>query len=76
MQHIGRQVAIANENAIAFEKINDLRRRIEDEKVYLEEEIRSEYRFDEIVGSGPALRGVLQQIETAAPTDSSMLIQG
>ena len=49
---------------------------MEDEKVYLEEEIRSEYRFDEIVGSGPALRGVLQQIQTAAPTDSSILIQG
>lgn len=76
MQHIGRQVAIATENALAFEEINELRRRIEDEKVYLEEEIRSEYRFDEIVGSGPALRGVLQQIQTAAPTDSSILIQG
>jgi formate hydrogenlyase transcriptional activator len=76
MQHIGRQVAIATENAIAFQEINDLRRHIEDEKVYLEEEIRSEYRFDEIVGSGPALRGVLQQIQTAAPTDSSILIQG
>jgi formate hydrogenlyase transcriptional activator len=76
MQHIGRQVAIATENAHAFEEINALRQHMEDEKVYLEEEIRSEYRFDEIVGSGPALRGVLQQIETAAPTDSSILIQG
>lgn len=76
MEHIGRQVAIATENADAFEEINNLRRHIEDEKVYLEEEIRSEYRFDEMVGSGPALRGVLQQIETAAPTDSSILIQG
>src|SRR3984957_12272456 len=76
MQHIGRQVAIATENAAAFEEINELRQHIEDEKVYLEEEIRSEYRFDEIVGSGPALRGVLQQIQTAAPTDSSILIQG
>jgi formate hydrogenlyase transcriptional activator len=76
MEHIGRQVAIATENAVAFEEINELRRHIEDEKVYLEEEIRSEYRFDEIVGSGPALRGVLQQIETAAPTDSSIIIQG
>jgi formate hydrogenlyase transcriptional activator len=76
MEHIGRQVAIATENAVAFQEINELRRHMEDEKVYLEEEIRSEYRFDEMVGSGPALRGVLQQIETAAPTDSSILIQG
>lgn len=76
MEHIGRQVAIATENAHAFEEINELRRHVEEEKVYLKEEIRSEYRFDEIVGSGPALRGVLKQIETAAPTDSSILIQG
>jgi formate hydrogenlyase transcriptional activator len=44
--------------------------------VYLEEEIRAEYRFDEILGNSPALRRVLQQIETAAPTDATVLIQG
>jgi formate hydrogenlyase transcriptional activator len=76
MQHIARHVTIAVENALAFEKIRELRKRIEDEKVYLEEEIRSEYRFDEIVGNSPALRRVLRQIETAAPTDSTVLIQG
>ncbi|SRR5579883_356872 len=76
MEHIGRHVTIAVENALAFEKIRALRKRIEDEKVYLEEEIRSEYRFDEIVGNSPALRKVLKQIETAAPTDSTVLIQG
>ncbi|HML16308.1 MAG TPA: sigma 54-interacting transcriptional regulator [Bryobacteraceae bacterium] len=76
MDHIGRQVTIAVENALVFDKIRELRKRIEDEKVYLEEEIRSEYRFDEIVGSSPALRHVLQQIQTAAPTDSTVLIQG
>ena len=76
MDHIGRQVTIAVENALVFEKIRELRKRIEDEKVYLEEEIRSEYRFDEIVGHSGALRHVLQQIETAAPTDSTVLIQG
>jgi formate hydrogenlyase transcriptional activator len=76
MEHIARHVTIAVENALAFEKISELRRRIEDEKVYLEEEIRSEYRFDEIVGHSPALRRVLKQIETAAPTDSTVLIHG
>ncbi len=76
MEHIARHVTIAVENALAFEKISELRKRIEDEKVYLEEEIRSEYRFDEILGSSPALRQVLRQIETAAPTDSTVLIQG
>ncbi len=76
MEHVGRHVTIAVENALAFEKIKELRRRMEDEKVYLEEEIRSEYRFDEILGTSAALRHVLQQIETAAPTDSTVLIQG
>ena len=57
-------------------KSRELRRKFEDEKVYLEEEIRAEYRFDEIVGSSPAIREVLKQIETAAPTDSTVLIQG
>ncbi len=76
LDHIARQVTIAVENALVFEKIRELRKRIEDEKVYLEEEIRSEYRFDEIVGTGASLRRVLQQIETAAPTDSTVLIQG
>jgi formate hydrogenlyase transcriptional activator len=76
LDHIARQVTIAVENALVFEKIRELRKRIEDEKVYLEEEIRSEYRFDEIVGTSSALRHVLKQIETAAPTDSTVLIQG
>ena len=76
LDHIARQVTIAVENALVFEKIRELRKRIEDEKVYLEEEIRSEYRFDEIVGTSASLRQVLQQIETAAPTDSTVLIQG
>jgi len=76
MDHIARQVTIAVENALAFEQIGELRKKIEDEKVYLEEEIRAEYRFDEIVGGSAPIRAVLQQIETAAPTDSTVLIQG
>jgi formate hydrogenlyase transcriptional activator len=76
LQHVARHVAIAVENALAFEEINELRQKIEEEKVYLEEEIRSEFRFDEIVGQSPALKRVLEQIETAAPTDSTVLIHG
>jgi formate hydrogenlyase transcriptional activator len=75
MQQVARHVAIAVQNALAFEEINQLRARIEEEKVYLEEEIRSEFRFDEIIGNSPALRRVLEQVETAAPTDSTVLIQ-
>ncbi len=76
MDHIARQVTIAVENALAFEQIEELRKKFEDEKVYLEEEIRAEYRFDEIVGASAPVRAMMQQIETAAPTDSTVLIQG
>jgi formate hydrogenlyase transcriptional activator len=76
MDHIARHVTIAVENAVAFGKISELRKKFEEEKLYLEEEIRAEYRFDEIVGNSPAIREVLKQIQTAAPTDSTVLIQG
>src|SRR5438270_3648586 len=46
------------------------------EKLYLEEEIRSEMNFAEIVGKSSALRKVLKRVETVAPTDSTVLIYG
>lgn len=76
LHHVARQVAIAVDNALAFEEINELRQKIEEEKVYLEEEIRSEFRFEDIIGRSAALRRVLEQVETAAPTDSAVLIEG
>jgi len=46
------------------------------EKVYLEDEIRTEYNFEEIIGQSSALKRVLHQVETVAPTDSAVLIGG
>ncbi len=73
---IGNQVAIAVENALAYREIAELKDRLSQEKVYLEDEIRSELNFEEIVGRSPALRNVLQEIDTVAPTDSTVLIYG
>jgi formate hydrogenlyase transcriptional activator len=70
------QVAIAIENAFAYGEIGDLKNKLAQEKLYLEEEIRSEMNFEEIVGHSPALRRVLKEIETVAPTDSTVLIYG
>jgi formate hydrogenlyase transcriptional activator len=53
-----------------------LKDRLAQEKVYLEDEIRSELNFEEIVGRSSALRSVLQEIETVAPTDSTVLVYG
>jgi formate hydrogenlyase transcriptional activator len=73
---VANQVAIAVENALAYNEIAELKDRLAQEKVYLEDEIRSELNFEEIVGRSSALRSVLQDIETVAPTDSTVLIYG
>src|SRR6267143_89647 len=73
---IGNQVAIAVENAIAFGQIRELKDQLSKEKVYLEDEIRSEMNFAQIVGKSASLRRVLKQVETVAPTDSTVLIYG
>src|SRR2546426_4588560 len=70
------QIAIAIENALAYREISELTDKLAQEKLYLEEEIRSEMNFAEIVGKSSALRKVLKQVETVAPTDSTVLICG
>jgi formate hydrogenlyase transcriptional activator len=70
------QVAMAVSNAVAFRQIADLRDRLTQEKQYLEEEINLENRFEDIIGESTGLRQVLKQIETVAPTDATVLIQG
>jgi formate hydrogenlyase transcriptional activator len=73
---VAGQVAIAVENALAFQEIGELKNKLAQEKLYLEDEIRSEMNFDEIVGESAALRAVLKQAETVAPTGSTVLITG
>jgi formate hydrogenlyase transcriptional activator len=76
LQRVANQVAVAVENALAFQRIEELKEKLQKEKVYLEEEIRTQHNFEEIVGNSPALRRVLQEVETVAPTDSTVLIRG
>jgi formate hydrogenlyase transcriptional activator len=70
------QVAIAVENSMAYQRIEELNARLAEEKVYLEDEIRTENRFEEIIGQSRALKAILKQVETVAPTDSTVLIYG
>jgi len=70
------QIAIAIENALAYHEISELKDKLAQEKLYLEEEIRSEMNFAEIVGKSSTLRKVLKRVETVAPTDSTVLICG
>jgi formate hydrogenlyase transcriptional activator len=76
LMRVANQVAIAIENALAFREIADLRNKLADEKLYLEEEIRTEYTFEEIVGESAALKRVLGQAATVAATDSTVLVLG
>jgi formate hydrogenlyase transcriptional activator len=76
LQRVANQVAVAVENALAFQRIEELKEKLQKEKVYLEEEIRTQHDFEEIVGNSAALRRVLKEVETVAPTDSTVLIRG
>jgi len=73
---VANQVAFAVENSLAFQKIAELKDKIAAQNVYLQEEIRTQHDFEEIVGNSPALRSVLQQVETVAPTGSTVLVVG
>src|ERR1700730_8329232 len=76
LSQIGNQVAIAVENALAFGQIRELKDQISKEKLYLEDEIRTEMNFAQIIGNSASLRRVLKHVETVAPTDSTVLIYG
>jgi formate hydrogenlyase transcriptional activator len=76
LTQVANQVAIAVDNALAYGQITALKDQLAQEKLYLEDEIRSERHFEDIVGHSPALRHVLQQVETVAPTEATVLICG
>jgi formate hydrogenlyase transcriptional activator len=76
LKHIANQIAIAVENSLAFRRVVDRANKLSEEKLYLQDEIRTEYNFEEIVGESAALKTILEQVQTVAPTDSTVLILG
>ena len=76
LQLVANQVAVAVENAIAFQEIEALKDQLAEENAYLEEEVRTEHNFGELIGESAALRRVLKEAETVAPTGSTVLIRG
>jgi formate hydrogenlyase transcriptional activator len=76
LNQIAAQLAIALDNARAYREIQALRDRLAEEKLYLEDEIRSELNFEEIVGESPELKRVLAEARTVAPSGSTVLILG
>jgi len=76
LSQISTQISLAVDNALAYGRLTASKDRLEEERLYLESEIRSEYNFENIVGKSPALRKVLDQIAIVAPTDSTALLRG
>ncbi len=76
LRQVASQVALAADNALNYYQVAQSRRRLAEERVYLNEEIRSEQNFEDIVGSSAALKNVLKQVAIVAPTDSTVLILG
>ncbi len=76
MRMIANHAASAIANARAFQEIEKLKKQIELENVYLQEELYEVQHFGDIIGQGPALQNIMKQIELVAPTDASVLILG
>jgi transcriptional regulator with GAF, ATPase, and Fis domain len=76
LRAIADGAAAAIVTARAFERIEDLTRRLEQENEYLREEVTRAGAFGELVGRGPALEAVARQIDLVAPTDAAVLITG
>ena len=76
LTQVAAQIAIAVENALAFKEIDALKDKLAEEKLYLEEEIRTEFNFEEIVGESPSLKRALSQVELVAPAGTAALVLG
>src|ERR1700726_1311745 len=76
LQLVANQVAVSVENALAFQEIEALRDQLSKANAYLEEEVRTEQNFGEIIGDSAALRRVLQEVKTVPATGSTVLIRG
>src|SRR5437899_889818 len=70
------QIAIAIENALAYQEISELKDKLAQEKLYLERKIRSDSGFERIIGKSAPLKHILELLETVAPSDSTVLLLG
>jgi formate hydrogenlyase transcriptional activator len=76
LEQVAGAVAVALEDCLVHEEVRSLRDRLAAENVYLQEEIKTESNFDEIIGQSTPLRQLLRNVEQVAPTEATVLIQG
>jgi formate hydrogenlyase transcriptional activator len=73
---VARQIAIATENSLAYRELSQLKDKLANEKLYLEDEIRLDRNGGNTIGESPAFQAVLRSIQVVAPTDATVLIEG
>ena len=76
LSQVSSQISLAIDNALAYGRLSASRDHLEDQRLYLESEISSEYGFEDIVGRSSAFRKVLDQVSIVAPTDATVLLHG
>jgi formate hydrogenlyase transcriptional activator len=76
LEEVAKQIALAVENMRAYEEIVRLRAKLEEENRYLQEEIKSDHNFEEIVGQSRVIKEVFKAIEAVAPAGATVLITG
>lgn len=76
LRQIGDQIGLALDNALTYGCLSASRDRLEEERVYLQSEINSEYSFEDIIGKSEALQKVLRRVSIVGPTDSTVLLHG
>jgi formate hydrogenlyase transcriptional activator len=76
LSQIGTQISLSLDNALAYGRLRVSHDDLEDQRLYLESELSSEYNFENIVGKSSAINRVFEQISIVAPTDSTVLLHG
>jgi formate hydrogenlyase transcriptional activator len=76
LSQVSSQISLAIDNALAYGRLTASRDHLEDQRLYLESEITSEYNFEDIIGKSAIFQKVLEQVSIVAPTDSTVLLHG
>ncbi len=76
LKHFASRVASALDSVGAYREIARLSDKLRREKLNLESEVHCAQNFAEVIGESPALKHVLAQVETVAPSDATVLILG
>jgi len=76
LSQIGTQISLVLDNALAYGRLRASRDDVEEQRLYLESEINSEYNFEDIIGKSSMMKKVFEQVSIVAPTDSTVLLHG